>query len=139
MLLSFLEEINLKERVMIELSSANNSEIFIKNTEFLRNFINENESIIENKQDDSELTDLIKKDYRIKSEELDVILSMLASRKKKEAVSKRFRDSVIKNLESYCIVVGIKLYDKVDDNEKVIDLEKLRKRLSVKKHQVKKG
>ncbi len=124
---------------MIELANASDAEIFVKNAEFLRKFISENESIIENKQDDSELIDLIRKEYRIKAEELDSILSMLASRKKKEVVSKRHRDSIIKNLESYCNVVGIKLYEKTGDNEESIDLEKLRKRLSVKKHQVKKG
>lgn len=118
---------------------GSDKETILNNIDFLKGFIDKNAHIINQKQDDSELTSFIKMNYRVSEEDIDSILSILNSRKKSPGFTKRVRDKLISSLEAYCFVVNVRLYEKdKETGESFIDIDKLRKRLVAKKHQVKK-
>ena len=117
--------------------SDNDKETLLKNIDFLKKFLQENDYILSKEQDDSELVDLIKREYRVSSSELDAILKILESRKKKTGISERGRKKIIADLDSYCHIVGIK--KPVIDEDGKVDVEALKKKISTKRHQLKKA
>lgn len=121
---------------MLDISN-NDKETLLRNIDFLKAFLQKNDYILSKEQDDSELVDLIKREYRVSSSELDSILEVLESRKKKSGISERGRRKIVEDLNSYCHIVGIKKPE-VDEDGKV-DIEALKKKISTKRHQLKKS
>lgn len=117
--------------------SVNSFEEFEENTEFLREYIKEVEHLFAEGQDDTELLELVRREYRVTDAELKNILSQLESRKRRETKSKKDIEKASQDLSAFCHVVGIRCYTKSNDGD-FIDIEQIRKRLSTRKSQVKK-
>lgn len=111
---------------------------FSDNIDFIKNYIDQNESLLKNDSGDEQLITLIKDNYRVTDDEIKDICKILENRKKESQTPKRDIDKIIKNLEAYCQIVGVKMLTRNDDGENVLNIERLKTKLSVRKSNVKK-
>ena len=97
----------------------------------LQNICNDIIEIESNKQNDTELVKLLKKDYRLSNDEINSITSTVLGKKKGESVDKKSLDLLKKKSESYCMICEINPNDK---NGNFIGYSKIKSRSSNKKN-----
>jgi DNA-binding transcriptional MerR regulator len=117
--------------------NASTMEEFSANIEYIKKYIDENAHYF-NPADDSELISLIKANYRVTNEEIRSICEILEGRRKENQIAQKEIDKIVKNLEAYCQIVGVKMMSKGEDGSPVLDIEKLKTKLSARKSAVKK-
>ena len=97
----------------------------------LQNICNDIIEIESNKQNDTELVKLLKKDYRLSNDEINSITSTVLGKKKGESVDKKSLDLLKNKCESYCMICEINPKDK---DGKFIGYRKIKTRSSNKKN-----
>ena len=97
----------------------------------LQNICNDIIEIESNKQNDTELVKLLKKDYRLSNDEINSITSTVLGKKKGESVDKKSLDLLKNKCESYCMICEINPKDK---NGNFIGYSKIKSRSSNKKN-----
>ena len=97
----------------------------------LQNICNDIIEIESNKQNDTELVKLLKKDYILSNDEINSITSTVLGKKKGEGVSQKELDTLKKKSESYCMICEINPNDK---NGNFIGYSKIKSRSSNKKN-----
>lgn len=97
----------------------------------LQNICNDIIEIESNKQNDTELVKLLKKDYRLSNDEINSITSTVLGKKKGESVDKKSLDLLKNKCESYCMICEINPNDK---NGNFIGYSKIKSRSSNKKN-----
>ena len=97
----------------------------------LQNICNDIIEIESNKQNDTELVKLLKKDYRLSNDEINSITSTVLGKKKGESVDKKSLDLLKNKCESYCMICEINPKDK---DGKFIGYIKIKTRSSNKKN-----
>ena len=78
----------------------------------LQNICNDIIEIESNKQNDTELVKLLKKDYRLSNDEINSISTIVLGKKKGESVDKKSLDLLKNKCESYCMICEINPKDK---------------------------
>ena len=101
----------------------------------LQNICNDIIEIESNKQNDTELVKLLKKDYRLSNDEINSITSTVLGKKKGESVDKKSLDLLKNKCESYCMICEINPKDK---DGKFIGYRKIKTRSSNKKNSLNK-
>ncbi len=97
----------------------------------LQNICNDIIEIESNKQNDTELVKLLKKDYRLSNDEINSITSTVLGKKKGESVDKKSLDLLKNKCESYCMICEINPKDK---DGKFVGYRKIKTRSSNKKN-----
>ena len=97
----------------------------------LQNICNDIIEIESNKQNDTELVKLLKKDYILSNDEINSITSTVLGKKKGESVDKKSLDLLKNKCESYCMICEINPKDK---DGKFIGYIKIKTRSSNKKN-----
>lgn len=97
----------------------------------LQNICNDIIEIESNKQNDTELVKLLKKDYILSNDEINSITSTVLGKKKGESVDKKSLDLLKNKCESYCMICEINPKDK---DGKFIGYRKIKTRSSNKKN-----
>lgn len=97
----------------------------------LQNICNDIIEIESNKQNDTELVKLLKKDYRLSNDEINSISTIVLGKKKGESVDKKSLDLLKNKCESYCMICEINPNDK---NGNFIGYSKIKSRSSNKKN-----
>lgn len=97
----------------------------------LQNICNDIIEIESNKQNDTELVKLLKKDYILSNDEINSITSTVLGKKKGESVDKKSLDLLKNKCESYCMICEINPNDK---NGNFIGYSKIKSRSSNKKN-----
>ena len=97
----------------------------------LQNICNDIIEIESNKQNDTELVKLLKKDYRLSNDEINSISTIVLGKKKGESVDKKSLDLLKNKCESYCMICEINPKDK---DGKFIGYRKIKTRSSNKKN-----
>ena len=101
----------------------------------LQNICNDIIEIESNKQNDTELVKLLKKDYRLSNDEINSITSTVLGKKKGESVDKKSLDLLKNKCESYCMICEINPKDK---DGKFVGYRKIKTRSSNKKNSLNK-
>lgn len=101
----------------------------------LQNICNDIIEIESNKQNDTELVKLLKKDYILSNDEINSITSTVLGKKKGESVDKKSLDLLKNKCESYCMICEINPKDK---DGKFIGYGKIKTRSSNKKNSLNK-
>lgn len=101
----------------------------------LQNICNDIIEIESNKQNDTELVKLLKKDYILSNDEINSITSTVLGKKKGESVDKKSLDLLKNKCESYCMICEINPKDK---DGKFIGYRKIKTRSSNKKNSLNK-
>ena len=101
----------------------------------LQNICNDIIEIESNKQNDTELVKLLKKDYRLSNDEINSISTIVLGKKKGESVDKKSLDLLKNKCESYCMICEINPKDK---DGKFIGYRKIKTRSSNKKNSLNK-
>ena len=97
----------------------------------LQNICNDIIEIESNKQNDTELVKLLKKDYILSNDEINSITSTVLGKKKGESVDKKSLDLLKNKCESYCMICEINPKDK---DGKFVGYRKIKTRSSNKKN-----
>ena len=97
----------------------------------LQNICNDIIEIESNKQNDTELVKLLKKDYRLSNDEINSITTIVLGKKKGESVDKKSLDLLKNKCESYCMICEINPKDK---DGKFVGYRKIKTRSSNKKN-----
>ena len=97
----------------------------------LQNICNDIIEIESNKQNDTELVKLLKKDYILSNDEINSITTIVLGKKKGESVDKKSLDLLKNKCESYCMICEINPKDK---DGKFIGYRKIKTRSSNKKN-----
>ena len=97
----------------------------------LQNICNDIIEIESNKENDTELVKLLKKDYRLSNDEINSITSTVLGKKKGESVDKKSLDLLKNKCESYCMICEINPKDK---DGKFVGYRKIKTRSSNKKN-----
>lgn len=97
----------------------------------LQNICNDIIEIESNKQNDTELVKLLKKDYRLSNDEINSISTIVLGKKKGESVDKKSLDLLKNKCESYCMICEINPKDK---DGKFVGYRKIKTRSSNKKN-----
>ena len=97
----------------------------------LQNICNDIIEIESNKQNDTELVKLLKKDYILSNDEINSITSTVLGKKKGESVDKKSLDLLKNKCESYCMICEINTKDK---DGKFVGYRKIKTRSSNKKN-----
>lgn len=101
----------------------------------LQNICNDIIEIESNKQNDTELVKLLKKDYILSNDEINSITSTVLGKKKGESVDKKSLDLLKNKCESYCMICEINPKDK---DGKFVGYRKIKTRSSNKKNSLNK-
>lgn len=97
----------------------------------LQNICNDIIEIESNKQNDTELVKLLKKDYTLSNDEINSISTIVLGKKKGESVDKKSLDLLKNKCESYCMICEINPKDK---DGKFVGYRKIKTRSSNKKN-----
>lgn len=109
----------------------------LENLDHISKFLNDNQVILKNEQDDSDVMSILDAEYNLSKAEKQAFQEMLSGRRKRATFSKRERQKIIKDLKAYLHLSDIRMPE-MDDSSDPIDVDKLKKRVAAKKHAINK-